>query len=327
MLSTRLTLLLADGSFEVAGDGTAAVVGPPVGTDLSILPKNRVEVVQRYFPDHKAFADAGFATKVAPEGPYSLSILALPRAKHAARSLIATLRPLTSGHLIVDGQKTDGIDSLVKDLRKHADVTEVISKAHGKLCVIEGGDFTDWVEAEMEVDGFKTGPGVFSADRIDPGSAALIAALPKALTGHVVDLGAGWGVLAHAALERGATSIDLVEADHVAIEAARQNIRKPNARFHWADARTFLPETPPKHIVCNPPFHAARAADPTLGQAFIKNARSILTRNGTLWLVANRHLPYERTLDEAFASVTTLVDTAGYKVIRAERPRPSPKGR
>ncbi|MEM7720038.1 MAG: methyltransferase [Pseudomonadota bacterium] len=327
MLSTRLDLLLRSGVATVPKDGRIAVVGARAGTDLSMLPKDRVDIIQRHYPDHQAFATQGYSTQVELSGRYALSIIALPRAKAESRAAIAAARAATDGLLLIDGQKTDGIDSLLKELRKRATVVEVLSKAHGKLCVIEGGIFEDWQIEPGHVEGFMTGPGVFSADRIDPGSAALIEALPNTLGGHVVDLGAGWGVLADAAFARGAASVDLVEADHVALSAARQNITNAAAQFHWADARTFRPETQPKHILCNPPFHTSRAADPALGQAFIKNARAILSRHGTLWLVANRHLPYERVLEEAFASLETVDQTAGYKIIRAERPRPLPKGR
>lgn len=327
MLSTRLDILLASDSFALPETGRIAVVGPNAGTDLGMLPKDRVTVVQRFFPDHQAFAQAGFQTEVSLTGPYGMAIVALPRAKADGKALIAAARTATDGLILVDGQKTDGIDSVLKDLKTRATVREVLSKAHGKICVIEGGNFDDWKARPSEVEGFVTHPGVFSADGIDPGSAALIAALPDAISGHVVDLGAGWGVLAKAALDRGATSVDLVEADHLALDAARQNIDDPGARFHWADARTFTPETPAKHILCNPPFHTSRNADPSLGQAFIKNARAILSRHGTLWLVANRHLPYERTLEEAFASLETVDQIAGYKIIRAERPRPLRTGK
>lgn len=327
MLSTRLDTLLASGTFALPESGQIAVIGPSAGTDLSMLPVDRVKVVQRFFPDHASFAAHGFATAVTLEGRYALSILSLPRAKADARAMVAAARAATDGPLLIDGQKTDGVDSMLKALKARATVVEVLSKAHGKLCVIEGGAFDDWQARAQQVDGFITHPGVFSADGIDPGSAALIAALPKSLSGHVVDFGAGWGVLSKAALERGATSVDLVEADHLALEAARQNLPDPRARFHWADARTFAPETPPKHILCNPPFHTSRSADPSLGQAFIRQARKILSRHGTLWLVANRHLPYERTLEEAFASLQTVDDTAGYKIIRAERPRPLRTGK
>ena len=328
VLGTRLSLAIEKGLIAVPDQGRIAVFGAREGTDLSALPKDRVEVIQRHFPDHKAFLDAGFDCAVTPGGPYVLSIVALPRAKAEAHATIAEARRLTTGPLVIDGQKTDGIDSVLKEMKRRAEVAETLSKAHGKLFVSTGGSFDDWIPAEdAPIDGgFATAPGVFSADGIDPGSAALIDALPDKMTGHVVDLGAGWGLLADAVLSRGASSVDLVEADHAALDAAKKNITDPRARFHWADARDFVPETAPAHVVSNPPFHTARSADPSLGQDFVRSAGRMLSRHGTLWLVANRHLPYERTLEETFRDVQTLGKTAQYKLYRASRPRALRKG-
>ncbi len=80
------------------------------------------------------------------------------------------------------------------------------------------------------------------------------------------------------------------------------------------------------HAVTNPPFHTGRTGTPELGQAFIRAAARMLKPKGRLWLVANRHLPYEQALEEAFASQQTVEQTAGFKVIRAERPRSPFKG-
>lgn len=328
VLGPRLSLAIESGLLTLPDDGRVAVFGARAGDDLSILPKDRLEVIQRHYPDHKALTDMGYACAVAPAGPYAASIIALPRAKAEARATIAAANAATTGPLVVDGQKNEGIDSILKELKKRADIGDVLSKAHGKLFVVSGGDFGDWRPAAPPlVDGrFTTAPGVFSADGIDPGSAALIAALPQKLSGHVVDLGAGWGLLADAALARGATSADLVEADHAALEAAKQNITDERARFHWADARKFSPETSPNHVVCNPPFHTSRKADPSLGQDFIRAASRMLPRHGTAWLVANRHLPYEKTLEETFRDVQTLEQTAQYKLYRAAQPRSLRKG-
>ncbi len=97
--------------------------------------------------------------------------------------------------------------------------------------------------------------------------------------------------------------LDLVEADHDALDCARRNLDDPRARFHWADATTWTPETRPDAVVTNPPFHVGRAADPSLGRAFIAAAARILAPSGSLWLVANRHLPYEATLTDHFARI------------------------
>ncbi|MDT9081655.1 methyltransferase, partial [Escherichia coli] len=76
----------------------------------------------------------------------------------------------------------------------------------------------------------------------------------------------------------------------------------PRARFTWADATQGRPG-PFDAVVMNPPFHNGRAADPALGLAFIRAAAHALTPSGTLWMVANRHLPYEAALREAFREV------------------------
>jgi len=54
-----------------------------------------------------------------------------------------------------------------------------------------------------------------------------------------------------------------------------------------------------------------------LGQTFIRQAASLLRRGGVLWLVANRHLPYEKVLAELFRTATPRQDTGGYKVFEA----------
>jgi 16S rRNA (guanine1207-N2)-methyltransferase len=70
-------------------------------------------------------------------------------------------------------------------------------------------------------------------------------------------------------------------------------------------------------IVMNPPFHDGGAEDRRLGQAFIKKAAEMLRKGGVLWLVANRHLPYEAELKEAFKRVNPVGDGGGYKLFEA----------
>jgi 16S rRNA (guanine1207-N2)-methyltransferase len=73
-------------------------------------------------------------------------------------------------------------------------------------------------------------------------------------------------------------------------------------------------------VVMNPPFHSGRAADPDLGRAFIAAAAGMLTAQGRLWMVANRHLPYEATLTQHFADVTELTGDNRFKILLGARP-------
>ena len=118
MLALRLSLALESGDLELPETGRIAVIAPPVEADLSALPKDRVTVVSGFYPAHHGFETRGYEAKVTPEGPYALSILCLPRAKAEARAALAEIVPLTEGPVVIDGQKTDGVESVLKELRK-----------------------------------------------------------------------------------------------------------------------------------------------------------------------------------------------------------------
>jgi 16S rRNA (guanine1207-N2)-methyltransferase len=307
----------------VAGD--LLVYSPHAGDDLGVLPKDRVTVVEGFRPDHDAFAAAGFRVATTAQGQAAGALICLPRSRAEGRALVADAcaHVVPGGPVIVDGQKTDGIDGMLRDIRGRVETSLPVAKAHGRVFAFPAsGAFGDWAAVEtVTEDGFVTLPGVFSADGPDPGSVLLAAALPAKLPGRVVDLGAGWGYLARAVLARdGVRQLDLVEGEAAALDCARRNVADPRARFHWADATRFQPEGPVDAVLCNPPFHLGRAADPGLGLAFIRAAAAMLQPAGTLWLVANRHLPYGPALAEGFREVEDLGGDRGFRVIRAARP-------
>jgi len=317
MTTSRLTHALATGALALP-EGPIVVFGAPAGFDLSALPKPQVTIVSHFAPDVARWQVAGFdVSREAPKAACALVVL--PRAKDAARALIAAAveaAPL----VLVDGQKHDGIDSILKAVKARTTPGAVISKSHGKLFWISGGDFSDWASRPHTVDGFTTRPGVFSADGPDKGSLALVDALPP-LKGRVADLGAGWGFLARHILRSDAvTQLDLIEADAVALDCARENVTDPRAAFHWADATAFAAAAPYDVVVSNPPFHVGRAGDPGLGRDFIAAAQRLLSPHGSFWMVANRHLPYEDALTAAFHHVEEAGGTPGFKVIHATRP-------
>ncbi|CUH49015.1 class I SAM-dependent methyltransferase [Ruegeria atlantica] len=320
-MSPRLDLALQSG-LELSQP--LSVLGPTSDSDLSALPRE-TQVVQPFKPFHDHFAGQGFAAVPEAHDPCQDAIVILPRAKALARSMVHQACQRASGLIIIDGAKTDGVDSLLKDIRKRVDVEGPIAKAHGKIFWFQSAPeaFADWAApGNQTVDGFLTAPGVFSADGIDPASALLLGALPEKLGARIADLGAGWGYLAAGVL-KGANprALHLVEADQIALTCARVNLAKTCAQFHWADAVTWNAPEPLDTVIMNPPFHTSRAADPELGQGFIKSAARNLTRSGNLWMVANRHLPYEVTLAENFVQVQEVSGDNRFKVFHASRPR------
>ncbi len=192
----------------------------------------------------------------------------------------------------------------------------------------------------QEVSGtpYRTQAGVFSSGHIDPGSLLLAQHLPASLRGRVADLGAGWGYLSDIALDRcpGIENIDLFEADSRALACAKRNLARhlppenplsspvcyaceePRARFHWHDVTTGLPETCDA-ILMNPPFHTGQDTDVDLGRAFLTTAAASLKRNGKLFLVANRQLPYESVLDSLRLHWRKVAEDKTYKILFADK--------
>ncbi|MDF2232985.1 methyltransferase [Albimonas sp. CAU 1670] len=271
--------------------------------------------------------------------PAAAVCLTRSRAENRANLDRAWARTVEGGRLLVAGAKTDGIESLQKALRKAGLEVEATPRRHGRvLSLIRTGEppaiFAEWREEaaaapRVEAMGrrFVTAAGVFSWDRVDPGSALLAEALPE-LKGAVADLGAGWGYLSAKILESAeVVSLDLVEAERVSLDCAQANLDDPRARFHWADVRA-MPLARASHdtVVANPPFHDGREVSLALGTAFLEAGARLLKPSGRLWVVANRTLPYERVLERAFVEWSEVGGDRTYKLLCGARPRP-PAGR
>ena len=163
-------------------------------------------------------------------------------------------------------------------------------------------------------------PGAFSWDRVDPGSTLLLEALPS-LAGRGADLGCGVGVLAARILASPAvTALACLDVDRRATACAEHNLDDPRVTVRQADVRRLGDELSDlDFVVMNPPFHDGGREDRELGVAFVRTAARVLRKGGVCWLVANKHLPYEAALGEAFARTEVHAETGGYKIVEARK--------
>ncbi|MBU1385001.1 MAG: class I SAM-dependent methyltransferase [Alphaproteobacteria bacterium] len=243
--------------------------------------------------------------------------------RHALALALRALKP--GGRLDALAPKDKGGSRLKKELEAFGLEVGESAKAHHRRCVVLRPETMTGLDAAIEagaprlVPGLDawSQPGIFAWDRVDAGTLLLAQTLPP-LKGAGADLGCGYGALATVVLGSPAvTALRLIDLDRRAIEAARRNVEDPRASFDWADARAVETAADLDFVVMNPPFHDGGAEDRRLGQAFIRQAAALLKKGGVLWLVANRHLPYEADITAAFKRSQPLADKGGYKVIEA----------
>ncbi|MCG6116395.1 MAG: methyltransferase [Mesorhizobium sp.] len=255
----------------------------------------------------------------------SLVMLAPPGSFERRAVLAHGLRALApGGRLVAMAPKDKGGARLAGELEALGCVVEESFRRRHRICTLTrpAGDLP--LQSAIEEGaprivpdlGLWSQPGVFSWDRIDPGSHLLMDVLPP-LAGKGADFGCGIGILSRQILT--APSVDaltLIDLDRRAVDCARHNVVDARAGFLWGDVLGHRLEQL-DFVVSNPPFHAEGFESRELGQGFIRAARRALRKGGSFWLVANRHLPYEAVLGAAFRRVEPRLDKGGYKIVEA----------
>ena len=337
-----LWLPFADGA--LAWPGRALFLGARDGWPLHQRHWPGLACVQAFRPMFDALQRSGLdVVPAVPDGQrWPLVLLLPPRQREAARAQFAQALALLEpgGRILAAMPNAEGARSGEVDLARLAGPVEVRSKhkcrvfwtapleapADPELAAAwhVGGEprVLDFAVAGHPV---ASRPGVFAWDRVDGASALLARHLPGDLAGEGADLGAGWGYLSMEVLARcaGVRALDLHEADATALDLARANLAPFGDRatlgFHWHDVAAGLPRQY-DFIVSNPPFHAqTRVGRPDIGRAFLSAAADALRPGGRLWLVANRHLPYEAVLGARFGTVRAVAQAEGFKVVEAVR--------
>ena len=280
---------------------------------------------------------------VLPTAAFPLVLALPPRQREEARAVLAkACAACAPGGIVIAAVANDeGAKSREADLQQLAGTLTVQSKHHCRVfrtspdAMFDANLIASWSQADaprriasadVPGGGFHSRPGVFAWDRVDAASQLLAAHLPVDLHGRIADFGAGWGYLALQVLVRcpNIASLDLYEADARALALADANLanisdgsRQLPVHCHWHDVANGVAERFDA-IVCNPPFHAlGRGERPDIGRAFIAAAAQALKPDASLWLVANRHLPYEAALAGGFAQVRIVAQQGGFKVVHA----------
>jgi len=269
--------------------------------------------------------------------PFPKSKELLPLALLAASQAVGA-----GGDVLVVGNNRSGIRTVGPTLQQWLDEVEQLDNA--RHCVLFGGKARP-LTADMEARGSATStfevsttngplkvvclPGVFSHGRLDDGTRMLLGCL-KDISGRVLDLGCGAGVLAAALARQGCSGV-AADTSALAVESTRLTLAANGLTSFEVAASDGFDEVrgPFDHIVSNPPFHEGFEQDTSAALRFMEQAPRMLKPGGTLTIVANRFLKYAEPLNQTFGSFRVLREDERFRVYQVvntgvKRPSPSP---
>jgi 16S rRNA (guanine1207-N2)-methyltransferase len=287
----------------------------------------------------RRFADGGAMGEAWPEaGACSSAFVRLGKDRRAlamALDAAASIVPL-GGAIVLFGANIEGVKSAAKaldvvaegvvtvDTRRHS---RVLAGARRRDILDFRGALAAWREVgALELNGrarsWVSYPGVFAGGGLDAGTALLLAHLPDLSTHRqgaaVLDLACGTGIIGAVARERYAgASVDLVDADAVAVVAARENVA---ATVICGDGLAAAPRARYDAILSNPPIHDGVAESLAFLQRLIRDAPGRLVVGGVLQVVIpSRIRAAAGWFAAAFAETAIVALDRRYQVIRGTK--------
>lgn len=290
---------------------------------------------------HKLHPAAGLEFAIGaqpPEGPWQMVVL--PLEKQGVADVLREQVRLAAASWIAPG----GLLYSSSDNRDDRFVRDEIRRAFGALHMVpeesrKGGvgyvarrppkqlaapprtqtSFT--VQEEGRTLTFQSRQGVFCADRLDPGTRALLAVADVTGARRILDLGCGCGVVGVlAAMRAPDAQVVFCDSSAYATDATRRNIEN----FDLAGRSEVVLSADPVYdlsghgpfdcILTNPPYYG----NWRIAEAFVETARRLLAPKGQLVIVTKSPDWYRDQLQEGFSRITEE-KRGGYTVLSARR--------
>lgn len=168
-----------------------------------------------------------------------------------------------------------------------------------------------------------TAGGVFSPEHLDEGTRVLLDTVPPPpQSGHLLDLGAGWGPIALSlAMQSTDATVWAVDVNERALELVRANA----SRLGLHNINAVLPDDVPAGlrfatIWSNPPIRVGKAEL----HAMLSRWLPLLDDDAEAWLVVAKHLGAESLQrwigDDLGLDVERAETSKGFRVLAARRP-------
>ena len=326
-------------------DASILIVDPPDSPAIEALTRPRAEFWIRH---HGIARRAALGTSIVtdalwtpPADRFDRALIFLPKGKRLQKMTFSQVAAGLRQHadVFVVGQNQAGIKSTRTALNDAFGDVEIVDAA--RRCTLLRAKTTApstpfdpdaWPLRWTATIGsaalaLTTFPGTFSDGALDDGTAELLDVLQsERLEGRVLDMGCGCGVIgAYVARFHPCREVVLADANAAAVASTTATLAQNGLTNASVVPSEWYSELDGSFdaIVTNPPFHEGIETNMTMADAVIGGAAARLTPKGSLWLVANRFLPYLDSLRDRFERVEIVRETKRYRVYRGQVPKKS----
>jgi len=227
------------------------------------------------------------------------------------------------GRLCVVGAKDRGVLSMAKRMEEQFGNVETLTihKGHRVLC---SRNQVERSELQPRANELVLYTSPFAEGKLDEGTRLLLEVLEVRTTDEALDIGCGAGFIGIYIARRATKGhVTMVDASLVAVAMAKQAIEQSgltNVQILPSDGVQAVLSERFDLVVTNPPFHVGGIQTTEIAERFIREAAQVLRPRGRFYLVANRFLKYEPTLQTCFRTVEEVGGDRWYKVLRALQP-------
>lgn len=290
------------------------------------------------------------ATTVYPDpaqhGEADVALLEFPKGREAARAWLWTAAQSVKpgGWLYLAGANAAGAKSAIKDAEALFGAAPVLGHKGGHRVALATrpdavslppawGDTRPWEPRAISLTHagreypIMTMPGLFSWNELDEGTALLLdhlVAEPVSAGQDVLDVGCGYGIVGIVAAQGGA-QVTLIDDDLRAVRCASESVRLNGLDDRCAvlpgDVTEGLADRRFDLVLSNPPFHQGVDVMTATAHQIVREAYDVLKSDGRLLVVANRFLPYDRTIADVFGAARVVAETTRFYVIEGARGR------
>jgi len=162
--------------------------------------------------------------------------------------------------------------------------------------------------------------GVFSAKHIDYATQFFLEHLVLKPSDHcILDLASGNGVIGKEIKGKLPNAgIHLMDDSFLAVESARLNIQGENIHHHFNNDLSIFADGTFDLIVTNPPFHFEYEINIKIPLQLFQECFRCLKAEGSLQVVANKHLNYKVHLKAIFPSVEILAQNDKFVIYKCK---------